>query len=350
MEGKKHRNGDASLEDYLAVGIPVVLELDPVYRGSGRHRTSFRGWLADVYLLLDLPPSETLKANLWRGQDCIIRFVAKGTACGCPCTIVEWSQSRTFPYIRTTWPSTFERQHVRQHERVDVVTACKIVTPGNVMGAGVLRDLSAGGCCVDAQLKEPIERGAVLRLSFELPDGTTLHDAPAQVRSVTSASGEYRFGCQFTDLSPASRQDLEFYISSVVSGMRGAKAGKKASKRVLIIEPYPEVVQRLCKRLDAETFVVHVEKSVVEACYRLRANRPDVILINAECDVDSRGLCKQIRQTKGLERVPLFAYVDKVTQEEVDPEPLKAAGATDYCLLDSDPNDIAKRILASMGV
>ena len=348
MEGQLLATKNESLEDYLEVGVPVILELDPRHRNSGRYRTAFRGWRADSYILLDLPPSDTLKANLWRGQDCIIRFVANGAACGCPCMVSEWSLNRTFAYVRTTWPTTFERQQIRQHERVQVMSACSIATSGDIKAKGVLRDLSAGGCCLDVPLKEPPERGDVIRLGFELPDGTAFDELAAEVRSVTPLSGELRLGCQFTDVSTELRQDLEFYVSAIVNRMRGDNAGSP-DKRILIIEPYPEVVQRLCKRLHDESFAVHVERSVVEACYRLKANRPDVILVNAECDVDSQVLCRQIRQTKGMEKTPLFVYVDKVTQEEVDAEPLKSAGATDYCPLESDPGDVVKRIIASVG-
>jgi len=180
----------ADVESFLEVGAAAVFSCDP--SGQDRCKTAIRGWRNEGYVLLDLPSSPP--NTLARSASCVVRFVAGGQACGFESRVLN-PGTRSAPYIQITWPQHIESVEFRRYQRVQIAITCRARDAQGEESEGTIRDLSAGGCRIQLDRKLPV--GSAVHVSFRLPDGTQVDDAPCVVRNCNLAEGGILHGCQF---------------------------------------------------------------------------------------------------------------------------------------------------------
>jgi two-component system response regulator RegX3 len=112
--------------------------------------------------------------------------------------------------------------------------------------------------------------------------------------------------------------------------------------RVLIVEDEPGISEPLSSHLAREGFDPHVAPSVESARAALRADPPDLVLLDVMLpDGDGRDLCRELRATSDVPIVMLTARgedVDKIVGLEL--------GADDYVVKPFSAGELVARIRA----
>lgn len=109
----------------------------------------------------------------------------------------------------------------RAHERYRLHLSAEIRTDKGTITA-VTRDLSVGGCCIEAPY--PLEEGSQIRLSlFLVVDGIECADTPPLIVGASvqwtaendeaPADGRHLAGMRFTDATDEQRTWLESFLS-----------------------------------------------------------------------------------------------------------------------------------------
>ena len=132
-----------------------------------------------------------------------------------------------FPYVVTSYPDAAVFHVMRQHERVDTQIICSIANLSRPVEneprpqAGVLKNLSASGCQIEAP-PELADSGDRLRLGFKLVAAGEEHvlSLAGEVRGIKTygEAGKRRFGLQFCELGIGERLVVEHFIFHALIG------------------------------------------------------------------------------------------------------------------------------------
>ncbi len=327
------------IERYLSVGSAGILHTEPHRKDGPRYKTTIRGWQKGSYVMLDMPADDELA--LVRGQPCVVRFVARGEACGFDARAQNWG-CRIHPYFRVEWPSHIEVVSVRKYERIEANLPCTVALDDESSLEGEIRDLSAGGCSLFLSEAQPV--GSRLRASFKLPDGTNIENLECVVRNARPNRVGAFHGCEFEGDPGAARNDLEFFVSTTLERMR---VTTRASQRVLFIEGEPEDVAVLQGVLQDRGYGVTVASGLVAGFHRLRMSAPRVLLLNwRQKDLSGLEICAIVRATRGFEDLPVFLYGGE--DPSLEEQALKA-GATQYFPSITMTERIADEVFLYMG-
>lgn len=117
--------------------------------------------------------------------------------------------------------------------------------------------------------------------------------------------------------------------------------------RVLVVDDNPISVDLARYVLEADGFVVDQALHVDEAWARLRARRPDVVLLDIQLPgVDGLSLLQAIRATPGLETLPVIAFTAYAMQG--DEQRFRAAGCDGYLAKPIDVLRFAAQVRAHL--
>lgn len=328
------------IERHLAVGHAIVLLPDPPRDDGYRQRLHLRGWQRGNYLLLETELSRDARGIFRPDSTCSIRFVSDGYACVGQTVVQDLGTGSHFSFMRVKWPTSFSYVPVRRYERVRVHMPCEI-SDGEQTVLGELSDMSVGGCRILSD--KPFPADSDCSLTCTLPDGASIVGLSIAVCNCTRTGTRHTLGCTFSDRDEMAWHDVEFYVATTLTRLRG-QAPDKAS--VLILDPDPKQIQTTRHMLERAGYDISVTQSAVDAFFMLRMHSPEILLFNhALPDMEASTLCSTLRASRRFEDLPVVVY----GCERADAQAALDAGANDHvATLTSSPEvaDLVSRYIA----
>ncbi len=293
----------STVEQYLSVGQPALIHVDPGRGDSQRHGSIIRGWQAGGYVLFDAPFEEGNFVSLPRSKPCVIRFLSEGRACGFNSAVLNEGSSR-YPYLRMHWPRRVQCVSIRQHARVETQVPCVIQLEDGSKTEGIIRDLSAGGCCVDAH--SAIDADSTIVLTFALPDATPVEGAKVTVKSTKASRNGWVLGCAFAESETHARFCCDFYVSSTLERMRGPA---RAPHRAVILEKDEGNFQSVREQLEGKGYEVSQVTGVLDAFFSLRMTPPGSLWMGHEQrEMSPLEIAQIVHNTEGFRELPVYVY------------------------------------------
>jgi DNA-binding response OmpR family regulator len=130
-------------------------------------------------------------------------------------------------------------------------------------------------------------------------------------------------------------------LAAAKSETRPAEAGAR-SPRVLVVDDEPPIVELVRGYLEREGFAVRVAEDGPTALERVRADQPDVVVLDVMLPgMDGLEVCRQLRTFSD-------AYVLMLTarSEEIDRVVGLSVGADDYLVKPFSPRELVARVKA----
>ena len=192
--------------------------------------------------------------------------------------------------------------------------------------ATVTVDLSLGGLCLMSSALHPVGTSLALRLTIperakplELT-GTLVWFQKADRHS---AAGGYRFGIEFTALSPADREVL----TALLNHPPAAQAAK--AKRILLVEDDKELRLALKLRFESSGFEVLVAGDGLEALQKGREERPHIIILDLMLpNLNGFEVCRLLKYDQKYRHIPIILCSARCRSQDV--EQGRQAGADAY--------------------
>lgn len=325
FDGGFEEAGDpAGLASMLTVGKPVVYYPHGRVDEPDMERAIVRGWSQGVFVLLEMPHYPPEPIPFAEGTPLLIKFRHEGVTHEFDAAVQGHWTGMEAAHVLVSWPTEVRRVEVRKHERIVSLVQVNVVTEDGTWLKGQLRDLSAGGCKLF--LKAPSDTGSTVSLSFSLPDGSTLEDVRALVKSVNPFGKGALVSCQFDDGEEEAREEVDLYVASALDEVRARHLPNR--RRVVVVDSSPKLISSLRRALSQRGFDVATATGAVDGFAVMRTTLPHAILINqAQMPVHGFDLVRILRATPGFKKVPIFLYGP---DDAILKTRSSAAGATDY--------------------
>ncbi len=175
----------------IPVGPKAAIELAT----KDRLLTTIRGVCEREYILIDPPVKEGSHVLLQDEEVCVMRFVHDGEVMGFKTTVM----GSTYHPIRAVflhYPTAIEKRSLRKDQRYPLRIPCTYLMEKGKCPA-TINDISRQGCGL--LVRDPLEKGELLYLTFTLPTGVQVVAIAAEIRSVTKKEEEYQLGMFFPD-------------------------------------------------------------------------------------------------------------------------------------------------------
>jgi len=205
--------GDQEGVEALAVGARIHLQPART-RTADRYTVAVRGWDEGRFILTDMPDGKGAVKTFQVGTEWVARSILVGKAYGFK-TEVTRTQFDPKPLVFFRYPDSIEALAIRKHQRVNtfvIGSLSSVAQEGGVRDSVecIVRDLSRGGCLVEADLDLSV--GDKILLTFVLPNGEIVESIPGQVRNVRR-SEEKRFtgGVMFSEDADQKRAVDAFF-------------------------------------------------------------------------------------------------------------------------------------------
>lgn len=301
--GADHNACAMALERCLKVGMEVFLDASPGNPNSKRFPARLRGWELGHYLLLGLLPGGAVPV-VRQGKECVIRFMHEGEVWGFSAIFAEQGLNAGFPLIQLYWPREVARVQVRKHERVAIQTPCTIELDNGTNCGATIDDLSGGGCSLLLDVEFAV--GAILRLTFRMPDGGQVSRRPVVVRNRRSVPGQgIKYGCQFQAVDDKDH-GIQLFVARKIATERGESA---PHPQVLVLSRNELDVEMVQQSLANSPFEVIEAAGILDLGYRLHSCEAVCILISFEQrELSAIEVLPLIRQSPGMGEIPLFMY------------------------------------------
>lgn len=302
------------VEQLMAVSLVVMFHPDPLRKDSRRYQTIVRGWRIGEYVMLDRPRVDARSYLMVReGQDCLIRYMLEGKACGFESRVLDFDTARGNPYMRIRWPESVEFTYFRRGERIKTNLAGLAVVGGGPVNCQI-QDVSQGGCGLE--MAQSLEKGTKLTLSCELPDGHRINQVPLVVCSVRPVGKHFFYGCAFEEAPHQGKDDLSFFVVSRLAAERGQEA-LAGSRRVLIVDADLERSASLCRNLARRGIECVSANSALEAFYRLKALPPRAIAVAFEQrDLGGSEIARVVHCSPEFSALPMVVYATPSIEED----------------------------------
>lgn len=300
------------VERYLRVGAVVMLYTGLTRKDAPNARTIMRGWHAGSHVFVDRPKTDRDSfLALQEKQTVILRYIVEGQACAFSTQIIDWDSRKGYPYLRLLWPTEIQLAAFRKHERLKVNLPCQISSEGGASFEGEIQDLSEGGCGVwvdKASTAASIEPGSRLIINFRLPNGVMIEDLRICAKGVRAQQAGLILGCQYEGKQFDLINDISFFATSVQEHQR-LDAGDFKRRFALVIEPDPALAQKIRREFIRRNVEAITVSAMVDGIHFLRISPPSVIVARADLpELPGSALCRLLRNTRGLEIVPVFLY------------------------------------------
>ncbi len=301
-------NSQKDLEDLLAVGTTILMQVDPGNKNSPRFKSILRGWCKGSLLWLDRPRrADGVFVPLTEGQGCIVRLVTQGRACAFTTQILDWDTRDLNPAVRLSWPMEFTARNFRRHERIKASLPCRVEDHDVSDDAAQIKDLSVAGCGIMS--KKEFAKDCVVSLQFELPDGSNIKDLKAIVRSAAKTGGAWFLGCEFAPQQPSAENDVAYFVTTTLERCHLETAFLHAHRRILLIDDDLDAATVLRNALDRNGFQVIQAGNLVDGMYRLRMTPPAAIAVSQDLkDINGMEFCRLVKRAPGFESLPVYVY------------------------------------------
>ncbi len=341
MESQTQETGEG-LESYLRVGGAVVFQPDPGHGAASRFNTQVRGWEKMKYVLLDrVSAGNERTLPVHENQPCAVRFVYEGKACAFMTLVEDWNSRRDAGWVRVMWPKALEVVSFRKHERVRAGAPCTLSREGALLGDGVVRDVSLGGCGILTSVE--CRFGHKAEVSFVLPTGVPIQNAGIVIRNVGSdGNGQWILGGEFREGQELMINEIAAYVASVLRPEIGSSESLKRS--VLLIENRSSLRDAISNRLTRSGFDAVTAGNAVEGFCRICAARPWLVIVSQKLvDLSGMDVLHALKANATLASLPVLLYGEE--DEDIENEALDA-GAVRYVASSSPDIDISVAIMA----
>ncbi|HPO15243.1 MAG TPA: PilZ domain-containing protein [Candidatus Hydrogenedentes bacterium] len=299
---------DKDIETLLAVGVTAVFDMEPNRKDGPRAKTIIRGWRKPTHIMLDRPKSQTGGyAPLQEGQKCVLRYLHEGQACAFDSMVLDWDARRYNPYLRIAWPKSVNHVPFRKHERIKLQLSSEILWPDGSVTTESVRDLSAGGCGLYAS--KTIDNGGIVRMNFQLPDGSNVQHMRAIVRNTRETGSGFLLGLEFIEGQEQAENDITFFVTTTLERRRTDTGGSTQIHRVLVIDDNTDTSGRLKRNFDNRGMEVVVAANAVDGMYRLRMSPPTAVVVCQTLpDLAGVEVCRMIKIHEDFKSLPVFVY------------------------------------------
>jgi c-di-GMP-binding flagellar brake protein YcgR len=211
----------------LAIGTPVNLQL-----ASDRTGNRLTGRVLGMYegesIMVHLPATASIPVALKVGDELALRCMEGRTAVAFKAAVLEVCAS-PYPYFHVTYPATYQREEVRQTERVATAIPTTVTTASGDVVKPEIRDISASGALLVGSAI-PGTPGEPLTVSFPLSLGELRRELrlravirnAAPLANSPGSQPRYRCGIQFLDLTESDKLYLLGYVYERLSVSRNA--------------------------------------------------------------------------------------------------------------------------------
>lgn len=201
-------------------------KITTVIRGD-TYNVCIRGWLANQYILTDVPKVQGQAIRVAPQTGCSVRFIKDGVVIMFN-TFIEYVYSQTISFMIIEYPAKYEKIKLRKFERIKVNFAATYTQGSDAespVETATMRDLSLGGALM-GHLK-PLVKDA--KLSITLKVNGTAENVDAIVRNVRknpkSEKEPFVSGIKFVNMSDSANNVLtEFLKTQAVSPRSTSKS------------------------------------------------------------------------------------------------------------------------------
>jgi hypothetical protein len=194
-----------SAGSFLSVGLSLQINFQPS-DSRIQHGSSLLGWREGSWLVCEWPFQLGQPVECSPGATCLIRYVHQGKMIGFRSAVISAHES-PFPFLLLSYPAQREEMPLRRHSRVAINEPVLVRT---ISGAntrrpelpdrigGLLRDLSAEGCCLSVQ--RPLQDffpGMLVRVEFEVMGVGHISSLGGIVRNISPAGAGTEVGLEF---------------------------------------------------------------------------------------------------------------------------------------------------------
>ena len=202
----------------------VGLHLSFAVKGtSERIWTTLIGWETNSVFIAKLPYSKGEQANLFNGNNCLIRFMNDGDAYGFEAKIIS-VQHQPIPLVYFEYPVFIEEMPIRISSRFATNIPVKILFADTIMIDGVIANISESGCLIKTELsmddelaikKEFASLKRNCQLTFSVA-GIAIENIDCIVKNIRNEqTGEHHilFGMQFSDITLENSKNIDSLIN-----------------------------------------------------------------------------------------------------------------------------------------
>ncbi|MBX3237205.1 MAG: flagellar brake protein [Nitrospiraceae bacterium] len=195
-----------SAGSFLAVGLPLQMHLSGADNRS-QYGSSLLGWREGAWLMCEWPFQLGQPVPCAAGSQCVIRYMYQGRMVGFRSEVLS-THHVPFPFLLLTYPTNREEVALRKHCRIatneplvltrvsDGLPTPRSETPDRI--GGLLRDLSAAGCCISLQrAAHDFFPGMCLRMEFEVLGIGHISNLAGIVRNIAPVGDVTELGVEF---------------------------------------------------------------------------------------------------------------------------------------------------------
>lgn len=200
-------------ELHVGLGAPMLLQATGT---DSNIKSELVGLARNEFLIIRMPLIPGARNIFVDGKQLIVRYLSEGTIFGFRAYILK-SVFKPAPLVFIDYPTEVEKIDLRRYKRAECALPCKVHSKGGII-AGILLDLSEGGCKVSIKNEEAEtelwESDDMLVLECHLAgDDSTL--LTGIVRSITPNKSKTQLGLQFETLDPGVKGAINTYVSEL---------------------------------------------------------------------------------------------------------------------------------------
>ena len=201
----------------LGIELGTTLQLQFVgLRESAK--TTLVGMERNSYLIARSPQISGIWTKLHKENHVIVRYLYEGMVYGFKCTLLGIIDE-PFRLMLLSYPEHIETVNLRKQERVSCFLPAKLIN-NNIDYAGVILDISAGGCNFFFDLSDheglpDIKVGDDVKFSLHIGGSSGVTTVQATVRNLRSGGDKITIGAQFLNVDIETLSNLETYINIV---------------------------------------------------------------------------------------------------------------------------------------
>ena len=211
----------------LAIGTPLNIQLVSDRAGS-RLTGRVLGMYEGQSIIAHLPGAASTPIELRVGQELAVRCLEGRTAVAFKAAVLRVCAS-PYPYFHIAYPESYQREEVRQTERVATAIPTSVNTASGVTVNPEIRDISTSGALLIGP-SVPGTPGETLTVSFPLSLGELKRELhlKAVIRNASplarapGSQPRFRCGVQFLDLTESDKLYLLGYVYERLSVSREA--------------------------------------------------------------------------------------------------------------------------------
>lgn len=202
---------------WISPGTELILQ---ILGTEGRFRSSAVGIQAGEYLIVRAPKAAGIEKKLYLGNQVTVIVLYMGSIFGFRSKILNHVITPE-RLVFLSYPTTFERQELRKLDRVECrIPAVAVVAGSQVKQAGIIMDISAGGCKFTMGNSADVAQNAVamgqkITLECEIVGIEGLETLSGEIRNIQQDFRTTSLGIQFFKPDEELTRKIDAFVESV---------------------------------------------------------------------------------------------------------------------------------------